>query len=280
MAVEGISNLTQNLADQVLGPTPVPPIGSNSPVGTGNPNSTPVVEDTFTPSAQNNPAQDAGIFQLGQGTRPQVSANILPPQTAANTNQNGAPAQSRAAQTPNGTSAQVAGPAAEAAVQLQLQALNAALPELGLTNAEIQQIDRIASLVQNFNPAAYANLVNQFEAQSQQAAQQGPPNVAANPNAAATSGGTSAGNNGSQTQEVLVHFTGSQGTPNTAPGKGGGQTPAPNNPQNAPAGLQVEPAQFTPTDNTGQTGQTQVSQQNTDAGTPNQQTPQNQVTAI
>ena len=33
---------------------------------------------------------------------------------------------------------------------------------------EIQQIDSIATQIQNFNPATYTNLVNQFEALAQQ----------------------------------------------------------------------------------------------------------------
>ena len=43
---------------------------------------------------------------------------------------------------------------------------------------EIQEIDRIASQIQDFNPAAYTSLVNQFEALAQQATQQNAANPA------------------------------------------------------------------------------------------------------
>ena len=65
-------------------------------------------------------------------------------------------------------------------MQEQIQALNASLPALGLSKVEIQEIDSIATQIQNFNPAAYAALVNQFEALAQQATQQNAAN-ASNP---------------------------------------------------------------------------------------------------
>ena len=52
-------------------------------------------------------------------------------------------------------------------MQEQIQILNASLPALGLSKVEIQEIDHIATQIQNFNPAAYATLVNQFEALAQ-----------------------------------------------------------------------------------------------------------------
>jgi hypothetical protein len=55
--------------------------------------------------------------------------------------------------------------------QEKIQALNASLPALGLSKVEIQEIDRLATLIQNFNPGAYADLVNQFEALGQQSTQ-------------------------------------------------------------------------------------------------------------
>ena len=59
-------------------------------------------------------------------------------------------------------------------------ALNAGLPALGLSKVEVQEIDNLATQIQNFNPATYTNLVNQFEALAQQTTQQGAPNPAAN----------------------------------------------------------------------------------------------------
>ena len=70
--------------------------------------------------------------------------------------------------------------------QEQIQALNAALPALGLSKEEIQEIDHLASQIQNFNPAAYTNLVNQFEAQAHPVEQQSTPNAPANANTVAS----------------------------------------------------------------------------------------------
>ena len=70
MAVEGIGNLVQTLADQLSGQTLNLPAGANTP-GTGNAGSPAVTEDTFTPSTQSNSAQataqDAGLFQVSHG---------------------------------------------------------------------------------------------------------------------------------------------------------------------------------------------------------------------
>ena len=62
-------------------------------------------------------------------------------------------------------------------MQEKVQILNASLPALGLSKVEIQEIDNIATQIQNFNPAAYTALVNQFEALAQQATQQNAANA-------------------------------------------------------------------------------------------------------
>ena len=211
MAVEGIGNLIQNVADQFFEQVQAKRAVANTFIlGEGNAGNGAVAEDTFTPSAQNQSArataQDAGIFQIRQFGLTEIAANIPFDQgksnaiknealgqaataatTAAGSGQTGAaknPGTTANASNQDTVAAAEAGadsPAVTADVQVQLQALNAALPALGLTNAQIQQIDRIASLVHNFNPAAYANLVNQFEALAQEAAQQNAPLVAAAP---------------------------------------------------------------------------------------------------
>ena len=71
-------------------------------------------------------------------------------------------------------------------MQEKVLILNASLPALGLSKVEIQEIDTIATQIQNFNPAAYAALVNQFEALAQQATQQNTANGAANASNPAT----------------------------------------------------------------------------------------------
>jgi len=209
MAVEGIGNLGRSLADQFLGQTQEAQAGT-IPTGTGNAGNGALTEDTFTPSTQNNSAQataqDAGIFQVGQGVLTAVTANILfdqatpnatpgrfPTPAASSTNQavgNAQPpagtnsntsvnlGQLFAATPPGQTPAAKAAPATN--VQEQIQALNSALPALGLSKVEIQEIDSLASQLQNFNPATYTNLVNQFEALARQATPQDAANAAAN----------------------------------------------------------------------------------------------------
>ena len=176
MAVEGIGNLAQNLAHQLREETLNSQAGANAPEP-GNAVNVAVTEDTFTPSTQNNSAQDAGLFQVSQGALTAVTANILFEQTTPNTEQNAAPAQDASATTANASNAQPAAasnsnapahpgqlfaptPAGQAPpakavpatnVQEQIQALNAALPALGLSKVEIQEIDTLASQIQNFN---------------------------------------------------------------------------------------------------------------------------------
>jgi hypothetical protein len=201
MAVEGIGNLVQNFADHLFqqgAATPsVPRIVGSQNLGIGAP-----PEDTFTPSAQNNlgaDAQNTGIFQPGQGALSAASASSPANTGAANANSNANGQQGAAADAsvgPGATPGQAnSGPAASAQVQLEIQKLNASLPALGLTNDEIQEIDRIASLIKNFNPAAYADLVNQFEARSQGATQQtssGAPQVSSSSAGLASTAGAGA----------------------------------------------------------------------------------------
>jgi hypothetical protein len=154
-------------------------------------------------------------------------------------------------------------PAASAELQNKIRQLNASLPALGLTNNEIQQIDRIASMIKDFNPAAYTDLVNQFEALAQKASQQ---NAAAAPpasvtgSATTTAAGSNANNGSFQVQQILIQFADSQGTPNSQLGNGGQSSPVNPSPSNA-AGLQVQQVQFTLTNANGQTAQVQVPHQ-------------------
>jgi hypothetical protein len=228
MAVEGIGNLVQIVADQLLEEAPNLQAGGITQ-GIKNAGNAAIAEDSFTPSAQGNAAQataqDAGIFQVSQGALTAVTASILFAQTNPNAIQGGAQAQATAATATNaGNEQPVAAsnsimpvipgqvfaptstgqaPAVQAAPttneQAQIQALNAGLPALGLSKVEIQEIDRLAARIQNFNPATYADLVNQFEALAQQATQPNPASAAAN-----------------------ASTIGSQNTPATAKAIGGG----------------------------------------------------------
>jgi hypothetical protein len=230
MAVEGIGNFLQDPADPFLGQTPSTPVKVNVllPGIAGN---APVTEDSFTPSSQNNPLLStlpvARPFQATRGDHRPVAANILFASKAPNASQTGAPAQGvfeataiagnvLPAAVTNSRAPVVAGqlfpppPAAQVTAaraaattdaQEKIQALNDALPALGLSKEEIQEIDHIAAQIQNFNPAAYASLITQFEAETQQATQQGAPDVPTNSDAPAsknTAGITKANGGGPQ----------------------------------------------------------------------------------
>lgn len=82
--------------------------------------------------------------------------------------------------------------AQSASVNSELQSLNTALSALGLPQSDIAVIDRIAALLKDFSPAAYSDLLHQFEtlAQSQLApsATAPPPTTSAAAAAAPASG--------------------------------------------------------------------------------------------
>jgi hypothetical protein len=209
MAVEGIGALVQILSDQLREQTLNSQAGANTP-GTGNSGKVAVVEDTFTPSTQSNAAlatpQDAVIFQVSQGALTGVTASILFAQTNPNAAPGGAQTPAAASKATNAGNEQPAAapnpitpvipgqlfvpapagqaPAVQAAPstneQAKILALNSGLPAFGLSKVEIQEIDRLAARIQNFNPATYTNLVNQFEALAQQGTQLGTANPAAN----------------------------------------------------------------------------------------------------
>jgi hypothetical protein len=273
MPVENITGLVQNLSDQLFGQTQSNNV-QKSLLGIASPVTPAVAEDTFTPSTQNSAAQglaqDAGFFQFAPGTFTANQNNATgpathgaipllgPPQTSATT-KTGANTSTGQSQTeiPAGQAASSA--ASSANLQLQIQSLNAALPALGLTNTEINQIDRIASLVQNFNPAAYANLVSQFEALAQKAAPSTSANSTPLPSAnSATNTGNSANNSGYQVQGISIEFTGSTQPGNSSFAGGGGKNMDGNNTESNSAGLQIGKVQFTLINGNGQTVQVQT----------------------
>jgi len=226
MAVEGIGSLVQILADQLSGQPGNLPSVANAPAD-GNAANPAVAEDTFTPSGQSNSAQtaaqDAGIFQVSQGALTAVETNILFEQAASSGAPNASPAQTAQGTTTNAGNPQPGAatnsnappnpgplfapdpagqpPAPKAVpatnVQEKVLILNASLPALGLSKVEIQEIDNIATQIQNFNPAAYTALVNQFETLAQQATQQNAAN-ASDPAAQTTTPGTKVNGGGSQ----------------------------------------------------------------------------------
>jgi hypothetical protein len=300
MEVEGIANIPKNLEDPLSVRTQDQPAAARILIS-GNAVNPGIREDTFTRSTQNNSdgatAQDTGIFRLSQNAATAVTPTTVFTAQIGGLNKGTVAAQDAPVSAETGVAPQAVGtpspdapavygrpgtaapksPAtassAAADVQVQLQALNAALPALGLTNAQIQQIDHIAALVHNFNPAAYANLVNQFEAQAQQSVQQGATNSPAGAAAARTfpNGATFA------VQDIVIHFTRSQGTLNNAAAVGGGQATDENNTQNPAANLQIEQVQFRFVNGDGQTFQVGTPQQQPPATNTNPQSPQRQI---
>ncbi|HET6142910.1 MAG TPA: hypothetical protein VFE02_05335 [Candidatus Acidoferrales bacterium] len=275
MPVENIAGLTQNLLEQLVGQAQNSNV-QKAALGTINSVAPAVVEDTFTPSAQNGSAsaataQGAGFFELTPGTltgnqsTPAVPAThgAIPllgtAQSSATTTKPGANGPAAQSQS-NSTAGQVTNSAAAAAnLQLQIQSLNASLPALGLTNTEINQIDRIAALVQNFNPAAYANLVSQFESIAQTAGAATPANALLLPNASGPSNSGNSNNPGFHVQGITLQFTGStQPGSSSFAGGGAGKDADANSTQANSAGVQVANAQFTLVNGNGQIMQIQT----------------------
>jgi hypothetical protein len=110
------------------------------------------------------------------------------------------------------------------AKQTQLDSLNNALAALGLSAADIQQIDQVASLTNDYSPTAFTSLAYQLEAQAQNAAtpsasaqtKQTPASGAAATGASSTStaatpatpqGSASSSQSGSDGQNLSLHST-------------------------------------------------------------------------
>jgi hypothetical protein len=120
-------------------------------------------QDSFTPSPQNDSwqtaANDAGIFQVAQ---PPVASTAVNPASAPS-----APAAAQAAATISVQPTATATVTAAADAQSELQTLNGQLLNLGLSNDDIQAIDRIATLTKVYKPpTVYNDLIQQFEAQA------------------------------------------------------------------------------------------------------------------
>ena len=204
MAVTGVVNLTELISNQSLAQSQEAPAGAQAAQAESNVAAT-QAGDSFTPStltsSTQTTAQDAGLFQVSQYALTSATAEALTTQTTAPAAaQNPAPAP--AANVPSTTAAvvsqtttlttqttatvpppePVAAPAVAAPPQTttnavapvpvntqdQVQSLNTVLLGLGLSNSDIQDIDRIASVTNSYNPAFYGDLIQQFEAQAAQ----------------------------------------------------------------------------------------------------------------
>jgi hypothetical protein len=148
-----------------------------------------------------------------------------------------------------------------------LQALNNALASLGLNAQQLAQVDRIASLIQDFNPTAFLSLVHQLEilarANSNQPAAANVANSAvpgsnspAPDNTAPANNSNGATSGGFQLRELVIKFSGAQETlTGGANGNGGNSTL-----RLSAFNLQVEEDNLTLTNNAGQTLQVQEPQ--------------------
>jgi len=139
----------------------------------------------------------------------------------------------------------------------QLQSLNNALSALGLDPAELAQVDRIASLIQDFSPLAFTSLVYQIEALANANTSQ---SVAATPNnsnagTVAATGNTSGVNatGGFQVSELAIKFSGVQ-EESIAPVGANAQSGSPSI-QFSAFNLQVQEVNLTLTNQAGQSVQ-------------------------
>ena len=164
-------------------------------------------QDEFTPSAQNGQsqatAQAAGLFNVSPASIFSAAAGALLTQSKAapaNVATAAAPAPATVAAQPATAAATIvqapaptpAAPAATtaaatslASAQEQLQSLNLALAALGLSTQDIEQLDQIASTINDYNPSAFTAQAYQLEALarvSAQAASAARANAQANPN--------------------------------------------------------------------------------------------------
>lgn len=178
--------------------------------------------DQFTPSAATQ--QDAGLFQVRQISIFSAAADFLFAQTLqpqsnplanpAATPENGPVAPAPAKSTANAAPAAIASAATNTATSLnstqnQLLALNSALAALGLNDSQLAQIDRIASLIQVFNPLAFTSLVYQLEALAQANASQSGAGATA-PGATIANPSQTNGAGGFQIQDLIIKFSGVQ----------------------------------------------------------------------
>jgi len=278
MALTHITNLAESFAKQLVGQEKNRLDGVRA-AGTANAAvTTSPTEDRFTPSTQINStlgaAQEVGLFQVSQfsfiaaleTTQLQAIQNPAPAQVAPVAEANTGAAQpatpvnlnaftTAATQAAANTAGQIS---PVASTQNQIQLFNQALAALGLNNNDILKLDQIATLVNAFSPTAFTDLINQFRALAQQAAQL----TAANPHA-----GTSANFGGYQVEGLSIQFTGVQetlvgGTARTG-GQGGGT-------QLTVASLQIESVQFTLRNGAGQAVNVLAPQLNTSAASTSQ----------
>jgi hypothetical protein len=131
--------------------------------------------DLFVPSSQTGiadaTAEAAGLFTASQFSLITAAQNSLLARSVATALPQPGARATASANAPRATGADVPAPGTFS-IQTQLQTLNTALAQLGLSAADIQKVDRIASVINDFNATTFTNLIHQLKLLAANAAQQ------------------------------------------------------------------------------------------------------------
>jgi hypothetical protein len=319
MALIGIVQSAGRLLNQSQGSDQFQPTNGKQAAFRAGTTNSPDGGDQYTPSAQN-AAQEAGLFQVSNfsvftaaadnfiaqagaakadagsnagnatvtagGHATGASVAVAAQGAAGNGGAAGTTAQNAAANATANTTVAAAGGStsgttAATSTQTQVQDFNASLAALGLSQAEIAVIDRVAQLIKDFNPLAYSDLISQLESLAESAAPQSAVHNAAQDAAATTATGAAqtakanaaqgagqtatqsaastantaaAANAGFAIQELSIRFSGAEG--NVPQQSGNGQISAAA--QFSAYNLQIEEVQITLGNAAGQTAQVQA----------------------
>ncbi|MGC1087053.1 MAG: hypothetical protein WA894_01340 [Candidatus Acidiferrum sp.] len=184
MSSVSLANLSGPLLNQNSEQSPEVQTSQKSPAAQAGQESLNAVQDQFTPSAQSGQvqasAQAAGLFTVPQTPLFSSAAGSLLGQAPANFPSQ--TASENSASSPANQTEVVAAAAAptptippttdSAYSQQELQPLNEALTSLGLSQQQIQELDQIATITNDFSPAAFTAQAYQLEELALQNSQQ------------------------------------------------------------------------------------------------------------
>jgi hypothetical protein len=193
------------LLSQRSGPAPVPTEAQDAPKAPPNDSA---AKASVSHQGTANPSPEATTSALTGQRDAQIDNAHLQAASLNGANQTPAPAPTEEVQAPQ-VVPQLASAGAQPNPQTQLQSLNNALANLGLSAADISIIDRIATLIQDFNPTAFRSLVSQLEglARTNLPASAASPAVANTASATPSDLTTPASTNSFQIQELAVRFS-------------------------------------------------------------------------
>lgn len=202
----------ENPQDGQHGEAKTKPAAAGGGVPNGN-------SDAFVRSGDSR-AEDVGTFEVPQVSVFSAAANLLLAESdAASRDRQPAP-ERQAPPIPAGRALVLAAPAggppnrkaapagaSASNIHVELSDLNAALVTLGLTQREITVVDRIARLIEEFNPAAFTDLIHQLQLLAQSIAPEPAPDE---PAASAETPGRAAGS--FAIESLSVQFNALNGT--------------------------------------------------------------------